>query len=376
MKNDLQNESAFAPSNKLTGLTQVDALLQLNNLSDEIKSALLKISSVFKGDGNQVRPFLTVILRTQGRRIEPLKDALLCLCAQTDQDFEVVVVDHDSDAEGALAVRTAVDTQPSTFRSRIRIVEVSGGTRSKPLNQALLESDGSYIAVFDDDDLLFADWVEQFHDSVLSGNVGLLRAQTATQQAAPEVWPNGAMGQRTLSWPKAEYAKKFDQIAHILVNHSPFMSWAFPRGLFFEFGLRFDEQLDVCEDWDMILRASLLVGVADVFSLTSIYRRWEGGSSSYTVHTAETWRESEKRVVDRLNSGALVLPAGSIEELREMQRTYVRRHLIDELELVTGSLSWRMTSPIRVVKSRIYRHRGVYLHHRNRLLRFLGVKRP
>ena len=75
-------------------------------------------------------------------------------------------------------------------------------------------------------------------------------------------------GFRTSSWPKAEYPDHFDLLQHLLVNYSPFMSWAFPRSLFFTYGLRFDEQLTVCEDWDVILRGSLICGVDDVPHLT------------------------------------------------------------------------------------------------------------
>ena len=40
-------------------------------------------------------PFLSVVMRTQGKRTNALKEALLCLNAQTDQDFEVIVMASD-----------------------------------------------------------------------------------------------------------------------------------------------------------------------------------------------------------------------------------------------------------------------------------------
>jgi hypothetical protein len=178
------------------------------------------------------------------------------------------------------------------------------------------------------------------------------------------VWTGGLHGQRSLSWPKADYAPFFDQIAHILVNHSPFMSWAFPRGLFADFGLEFDEELDVCEDWDMILRASLLVGVDDIPALTSIYRQWKGGVSSYTVHSSEIWQRSEKRVIDRLNESIVVMPPGSVGEVRDLLRVY-NRHAAEELDLMSNSVSWRVTIPLRVVKNRAIRVRGTLLHWNN-----------
>jgi hypothetical protein len=146
------------------------------------------------------------------------------------------------------------------------------------------------------------------------------------------------------------------------------MSWAFPRGLFTELGLSFDEALDVCEDWDMILRSSLLVGVEDVPALTSIYRRWDGAASSYTVHSSDIWQKSEKRVIDRLDDSVIVLPQGSVSHIRELLAMYERRGELEQLELVLRSRSYRMGLPLRVAQNRWIRVRGTFLHHRNRVI--------
>jgi glycosyltransferase involved in cell wall biosynthesis len=359
---DATSKTSPAPA---SGLALIDALLQQEGLSARVQASLVAVRDAIAEDPLEDRPFLTVLLRTQGRRLEPIKDALLCLAAQTDQDFEVVIIDHDSTEDGAEGVRQVVASQPGSFRGRIRIVEVKGGTRSAPLNAGIDVARGRYVSVFDDDDILFADWVEQFHAASVDGGNRLLRAQTATQRAKPESWGQLA-GQRTLSWPSAEYARSFDQVAHLLVNHSPFMSWAFPSAIFTHLGLRFDEELDVCEDWDMILRASLLVGVKDVPALTSTYRRWEGAASSYTVHSSKIWQESEKRVIDRLNASVVSLPPGSVYEIRKLLQKQDDESA-KMLSLVLGSRSWRWSVPLRVVKNRSIRVRGTVLHWRNLL---------
>lgn len=282
----------------------------------EVAAAATALRSLLVRDDSAGRPFLSVLLRTQGRRIEPLKDALLCLAAQTDEDFEVLVLVHDAFAEDLADVRAAVDAQPAAFRSRLSLIEVTGGTRAKPLNAGVAASTGTYLAVYDDDDLVMANWVEEFHTAARVSPGMLLRATVANQSASPELWPQDQDGFRTSSWPRAEYPVAFDQSEHLLVNHSPFMSWAFPRSLFFTLGVRFDEELVVCEDWDVILRGSLLCGVHEIASLTSIYRRWDKGESSYSRHTAEEWRAAEQRVIDRLDATTLLMPPGSMSDLR------------------------------------------------------------
>ena len=263
-------------------------------------------------------PFLTVLLRTQGKRIEPFKDALLCLVGQTDQDFEVIVLAHDVAAENIEVVREIVSGQSEQFLSRLHLIEVSGGTRAKPLNAGLAAARGHFVSIYDDDDLLFANWVEEFHTASQTSNGRALRAIVANQSVTPEIWPGGESGFRTLSWPKVEFSTKFDEVAHFLLNGSPFMSWAFPRTLFTIFGFRFDEDLVVCEDWDVILRASALFGVMEIDQLTSIYRRWQDGESSYTTHSDVAWGESEARVIARNDATVLLLPPGSMTEMRRL----------------------------------------------------------
>ena len=264
------------------------------------------------------RPFLSVLLRTQGRRLESFKDALLCLTSQTDQDFEIIVLEHDVTPADSQSVRKILERLPPEFLSRLQLIEVVGGGRAKPLNLGLAASTGRYVAVYDDDDVLFANWVESFKATSATAGGRLMRAVTANQKVSPEPWSDGRAGFRSISWPRPEYPERFDLLQHLLVNHSPFMSWAFPRALFFSYGLRFDEDLAVVEDWDLILRGSLLCGVEDVPALTAIYRRWEGGSSSYTQHSGMDWKTAEQRVINRINSSPLIMPRGAMESMRQM----------------------------------------------------------
>jgi hypothetical protein len=261
-------------------------------------------------------PFLSVIVRTQGLRPEPFKDALLCLQAQSNEDFEVIVVVHNAEPENERLVRDAVRAMPSPFRKRVTVLSVEGGTRARPLNVGLAKSTGRYVAFYDDDDLLFAHWVESFSAAAKQYPGMLLRAVVANQRVIPERWAGGEAGFRSMSWPKPDWDSSFDLVGHLLVNKSPFMSWAFPRTLFTTLGVRFDEELLAAEDWDVIMQGAVLLGVHDVAQLTSVYRRWENALSSYTAHSTDEWQESERRVIARLNEMAIVMPAGSAEPLR------------------------------------------------------------
>jgi glycosyltransferase involved in cell wall biosynthesis len=344
-------ESSTPPSVRESNIvTLLDTIAAFPAADPEFAAKVESVREMLAAPQTMDRPFLTVLLRTQGRRIEPFKDALLCLAAQTDRDFEVIVLEHDAIEENASDVRDVISRQPANFARRIRLIEVSGGTRAKPLNEGVRASNGQYIAVFDDDDLVFANWVEEFHRAAREGHGRLLRSVVANQKVSPELWPQDHDGFRTSSWPAAEYPAEFHQLEHLLVNYSPFMSWAFPRSLFFTVGLRFDEELTVCEDWDVILRGSLLCGVDEIEALTAIYRRWEGGESSYTSHSTDSWRGSEQRVIDRINDSVLLLPPGSMDRIRGMvlyaDTMHHYRFLFkgDKLRLPL-QLGWQAASP-------------------------------
>lgn len=261
---------------------------------------------------------LSVIMRTQGKRQEALADAILCLQAQTDQSFELIFVAHNASKSDVKKLQKFVASQPEDFSSRVKFTSLAGGTRSVPLNAGVALASGSHIAVFDDDDLLFAHWVEEFHKAAIQNPGRLLRAQVFNQDVAPEPWSEGRFGLRTLSWPTKFYPQEFSLVDHILVNHTPFMSVAFPRELFSDLNQHFNDRLLVVEDWDMIVRGALLCGVVDIPEVTSVYRQWQRADNSQSVHAFEEWKYSESLVKASLDSSNLVLPPGSASRIQEL----------------------------------------------------------
>jgi len=348
-------------------ISLIDLIAGRQRVDPELAKRLERVREYVIGAKPVDRPFLTVLLRTQGQRIEPLKDALLCLQSQSSQDFEIIVLLHSALPEDAAAVHKVIERQPASLRSRIRIEEVEGGSRARPLNIGVEAARAHYLAVFDDDDLLFAHWVETFEREAALNDGRLIRAVVANQSVEPETWSEGQDGFRALSWPKPEYPEQFDQLAHLLVNYSPFMSWAFPRELFFLYGVRFDEELLVCEDWDVILRGSLLCGVDDVPELTAIYRRWQGATSSYSLHSSQEWNESEQRVIERIDRSVIMMPPGTMRRARAVLGNdgilLAHRHLFrgDQLRFPLD-LGWRIAAPVAKaavrVRNRARRLRG------------------
>lgn len=315
------------------------------------------LSLVVDRDGSRDQQFLTVVVRTQGRRPTTLRDALLCLQAQTCQDFEVVVVVHNAGVAEYDDVIAAVRDLPPSLHDRTRMLIVRGGGRARPLNEAVGVAQARYIAVLDDDDLVFAHWVESFKNLALQAAGMVLRSGCVEQAIAesPEVAGFRAVGQIS-----APYPDRFDLLAHIGRNHTPFMSYAFPLSVFRDLGMCFDESLHLCEDWDLELRAAFVVGVSSLPDVTAIYRRWASGSSSATLHDPAEWRRTEKAILAKIDSEPHIFPPGTLAAIREATRQrqeWVEREMaalvernreLEEQALrMEMSQSWRITRPLR-----------------------------
>ncbi|MFD7652454.1 methyltransferase domain-containing protein [Actinosynnema sp. NPDC059797] len=314
-------------------------------------------------------PFLSVVLRTQGRRPDSLVDVLCCLGAQTDLDFEVVLVVHDSTA--ARGVTELVDLFEGNLAHRVRVVPCDGGTRSRPANVGLRAATGEYVVFLDDDDFVTANWVENIKAGARSAPGKVIRWWAAEQR---RTWHEpGSLAAHTATGPLTpQYATRFDLTRHIRQNETPFHCFSFPRVLV-SLGFEFDESLTVCEDWEFLLRAASWCGVHDTEQMTSVYNKWSDKSSSHAVASDE-WTAMRTVVHVALDQQPLLLPPGSVRGLdRALERAELAQHRVAALEAeVTAvrqylaqveqvsanahhalhelrhSTSWRISAPVRV----------------------------
>lgn len=313
-------------------------------------------------------PFLSVVVRTLGDRQETLEEALCCLAAQTDLDFEVLVVVHGS---GNLdRVRTIVGRFESNLAQRVRTSACDGGTRGRPANVGLQDARGEYIAFLDDDDLVTADWVQRFHESA-SLHPGMLVRSWAAEQQRTWADENELAPHYPTSPLSATFTSSFDLVRHIRQNETPFHCFAFPATLV-DLGYTFNERVTVCEDWDFLIRAASLCGVADTGNVTSIYHRWSDSNSADTVDSDE-WNVMRSFIHIELDRQPLVLPPGSIRALdrlgerveEDASRIQALEHALADanasladhaqvssnahaaLDEIRHSTSWRMSAPVR-----------------------------
>lgn len=291
--------------------------------------------------------FLSVAVRTQGTR-STLTDTLTCLAAQTCADLEVLLfVDTVSDEHEAL-VRMQLEPFDETFRARVRVERLRAGNRVAPLNLAIELARGRYLAVLDDDDLVFANWAEDFLACETPGR--MLRSRAVEQEV--RLGEGGASDFEAVSGFVAPYAETFDLMQHVGVNHSPIHTLAFPVALLRRLQLRFDPDLSVLEDWDLLLRTSQWTGVIDTHHFTALYRKWVHSEASVHKIPKSEWDAATARVFARLDDQPLVLPPSSASKLHHMVRTYEiaigrAERAEARIEALERSRVWRATGPVR-----------------------------
>lgn len=341
---------------------------------NEFVRAYLPMASVPHDGGDDGEPpFLSVLVRTQGRRPSTLLETLLSLAAQTCDDFEVLLLAHDVDPETLGALRDLVDTFEPDFATRVRVEPVEGGGRARPLNTGVRLARGRYVATLDDDDVAFAHWVEAFRAQAEERPGAVLRSVVAQQAVTDDDW-GGRPAYRVVGRPTCPWPAEFNLLSHMYENYSPFCGFALPRSLFSDLGFAFDETLPVVEDWDVLLQAALWCGVVDSGEVTSLYRRWEAKHSSLHLHSEDTWRRAREVVLNKLDQRALCMPPQSVSAIHQLHddvhllRTQLRQlsadhhalaehshhwfteatRLRQELDGVRESASWQMTGPFRL----------------------------
>ena len=282
-------------------------------------------------------PFLSVICRTQGKRIEEFQQALASLQGQSCKDFELLVVGHDIDEEAESRIVACLDELDEWMRGKTMFLKASGGTRSRPLNVALPYVSGRYFSVFDEDDLVYENWVSTFSALADAHPDHVLYCFVETQFWHVEVDDQGRrIPVEDASEKGVQYCKHPNDLALLAGNQCPFMGLAFPSILIRDWGFRFNEGLNTTEDWDFFMRARNVYPFVSSDEHVALYRLWslDGGYSTKAVDQDE-WKRSHAQVqADKANAPLLFAP-GFSEQARQAMGDAASdgRYLAEHMEL-------------------------------------------
>jgi len=268
-------------------------------------------------------PFLSIVIRTQGNRPETFKESLLCLAAQTNTDFEILVIGHKITQQNLTTIEKIIKNVPPIIKDKIFFSHVQHGNRTPPLNEGLFLARGKYVAFYDDDDLIFDHWVEAFHEGYLIAPGKILHAYCVGQKWRKEQMGNGDVIISADGGMSKEYCVEFSPVRQLLWNKCPLMSLAFPLSLFKKYNIKFDETLTTTEDWDYLMRVAAFCGVHDIPQITSIYRSFE--ENSQRMHSQEEWKENKNMIQEKLDLNPMLFPAGFIRNIKNFIDSHVMK---------------------------------------------------
>lgn len=206
----------------------------------------------------QEEPLLSVIVRSIGRAV--LQEALDSLALQTYPRIEVIVVDALGDGHLALP----------EWCGRFPLRQVGANEslrRGRAANLGLDAARGEYIAFLDDDDLLDPDHFPALvahliqHPSLRAAYAGVRVIDTG---------PEAGAGVTQV------FHEPFNERRLVYENYIPIHAVVLHRSLV-ESGCRFDEELDVYEDWDFWLQVARKTRFGRVDRVSASYRS-SGGS--------------------------------------------------------------------------------------------------
>ncbi|RAK56948.1 PIG-L family deacetylase [Phenylobacterium deserti] len=285
-------------------------------------------------------PLVSVLIRSVDR--PELDDALDSVALQTYPNIEVVVVD-------ATGKHRALPAWCGRFPMKL-VGQGRALSRSEAANAALDAASGELLIFLDDDDLFHAEHVARLAEAKTKAQAQVAHSgvEVVDGRGVIDVYDDGVTAARLMAW-----------------NRLPIMGVMFDRSLV-EQGCRFDESLDVYEDWDFWLQITRLGKLARSVGVTATYRAHLGRSilsDGLDEPQQAAWRhriwakwlrrwgpEDMQALVDDLRAGARererkIAEAAFAES--ELRRALLEREL--EIQALRNSTSWRLTAPVRAL---------------------------
>lgn len=258
-------------------------------------------------------PAVSIIIRTQGKRLKCMVDVFECLNSQISNDFEIIIVGHKIIKESSVPLMKIIEQQPLSIREKIIFLQLDTGNRGAPLNYGFEHANGKYALILDDDDLVKADWVSTFVEGINQHEGRVLHCYPLVQ-----LWYIDDNGMNVpYCDPTKELCRPFILSRQFSDNHCPPVCMAFPLEGFREMKIKFDEELDCYEDWDYIMKMVAAYGISDIPKETCIYRLWKNAESSHTVCSEERWIECKNEVIKIIENLQFTICGDDIVKERE-----------------------------------------------------------
>ena len=286
---------------------------------------------------------IDVVVRTKNRP-HLLREALDSIAAQLHPANRVIVVNDGGEPIASLC---------SQFEGRLNLeaieFEASRG-RSAAAQAGLQRAESTHVVFLDDDDLMYPDHLLALGKAVARG------LSVPYVDAVQGVWRMDDAGDLVQVSRHRTFGGEFDRSRFALVNHIPLPCVAIPRKLALEVG-GFDPELDMYEDWDLLLRVAESTSPVYIPKVTCEYRVIEGAGgitganppgSPGQLEALETIWDRHGLLENRTKLAAAVM---SLVEARD--RASERARVRDEQLVEARGANNGLTAEIRRVRSEV-----------------------
>jgi len=233
----------------------------------------------FPNNDSKTSSLVSLIVRTINRP-DFLQEALQSICMQTYPNIEIVVINDGGEDVSAVV---------NDFARRVSALQLiqlpQNIGRSGAANQGLAAAKGEFIGFLDDDDTLdpehIADLVQALHQ----------HPQTTVVYGGVRVEDDQGNVDGYFNLP-------FDRNRLLASNFIPIHALLFSHSLIGEGGARFDENMDVYEDWDFWLQLSLRTSFLHVDKISAVYRA-RGDSGVGLIASEDMQRQGREQLFDK-----------------------------------------------------------------------------
>lgn len=223
-------------------------------------------------------PLVSVIIRTKDRPAL-LAEAIASVASQRYKSIELVVVnDGGASVENVIA---AVTDKPFPL---VLIEHETCKGRSVAANSGLEAAQGNYLIFLDDDDLLLPDHI---------GN--LVKGLNENHECGAVYGDIESIDSEGNSLHI--YAQEFNETLFLAASFLPIHAVMFRRK-FIDDGLRFNQQLEVYEDWDFWARLTELTAIHHLPGVGGLYRNIGDSKVGNVSSDAENIRQNRLKLYE------------------------------------------------------------------------------
>lgn len=224
---------------------------------------LRRKGAFFEAPALEGQPLVSILIRTH-RRPHWLREALRSVERQTWANIEIVVVEDGPDLS-----RRMLEIEFAHLKPRLRYHATGTPVgRARAGNLALSLARGEWLNFLDDDDLLYADHVENL--LAVARREGVPGVYGIGWEVPTEIESEAPLRYRETDW-LLRFQMPFNHATLWVENFMPIQCVLFHRRLYEQHG-GFAEDMDQLEDWNLWTRYTLQDRFVLVDKTTSLYR--------------------------------------------------------------------------------------------------------